>query len=831
MEQNKKKSKNILAKKGLEFKKLIKRLITKKKFKINSLILIFVVILVVLVFVFNFVVSLLVDRYDLKIDLTSKRLYKISNETKNFLKDYNQEVDLILLNSEDYFKKNSDVYSSHLYNISKNFAACSSYINLQFVNLDEKPNFVANFKDLQLQQNGILIKRKKDGVAKFISIDQMFERKAPIEQNEKDFGVVSNVEQKIANKLEFLSGRKMVKALNIKGHKEFELNKSNFEENGFLIEDFNFSSNSQPKEDFSFILVVAPVEDFKTQEIEFLKDQLKKGKQLVYFASAIQPKLPNLDEFLSFYFGVSFKEGVLVQTDASKMGNRYPNNIFISIKQNKFLKDVYNKNAPLGLDDSRPMELNTKNKNLNFFSICETEKTTTILNEKEEEKTKKEEKSFNIAVAVENKEKDVLKAIVFSGASILPGMEISQFCNGEFVLSILGSISNNSSRIKILPKTIGLSRIFMTKKQGDVFGFVFVLIVPLFTGLFGFLIYFKRKRRWKSLKNLKKSILVIFLILLFFLGLLVFLKFSFKKEKKLETFFEVSNLTKIEVLKKGEPAFSVLKNYLVSDLEKVPINKELVDELFNFMSKIKADYVFNTNENLKEFGLLNPAFKFKLKGNDSKEWVLNVGEKNHSKTGYYVNLKAENEKENKIAILNTNKIEPFLITKLGYVKLNLVEPYEKTFGEDGLYNQDGVRRCLIKRKDLKDSLEFETDEKGNIFVKSPKNFKFSNSEIVEIEKGPNLLVAKDVFLVKPSQQDLEKCGFLNPTAVVEYLIDSKKYCIKIGGVFKVEAVENSAKEEKEVKTLKYYYVLVEGMDVIYILSENLLPWIKIGLKN
>ncbi len=597
-----------------------------------------------------------------------------------------------------------------------------------------------------------------------------------------------------------------------------------------MLEDFSIGSNQGQKQDFSFILIVAPVEDFKENEIEFLKTQLKKGKQLVYFASAIQPKLPNLDEFLFSNFGVSFKEGVLVQTDSSKMGNRYPNNLFISVKENKFLTDVYNKNAPLSLDDSRPMELDTKNKDLNFFNICETEKTTSILTEKEDEK-QKEQKSFKIAVAVENKQQPSKKAIIFSSASILPGMEISQFCNGEFVLSILGNISNNHSKIKILPKTIGLSRIFMTKQQGDIFGFVFIFILPFFTGLVGFLIYFKRKRRWKNLKNLKKLILVFFLVLVFFVGLLVFLKFSFKKQKETKTFFEISNLTKIEVLKKEEQPFNVLKNYSVSGLEKIPINKELVDGLFSFMSKIKADYVFQTDLNLKEFGLLNPNFKFKLTTKDSKEFVLNVGKQNHSKTGYYVNLNAKNFKENKIAIVNSNRIEPFLNGKTNYVKLNLVEPYEKSFGEDGIYNEDGVRSCLIKRKDLKEPLEFQTDKKGNLFVKSPKNFSISEQEINEIEKGPSLLVAKDVFLVKPSEKDLEKCGFFSPTAVVEYLIDSKKYRIKIGGVFKVEPIEDGLEKEKEVKTLKHYYVLVEGVNLIYILSENLLPWLKIGLKN
>ena len=37
--------------------------------------------------------------------------------------------------------------------------------------------------------------------------------------------------------------------------------------------------------------------------------------------------------------------------------------------------------------------------------------------------------------------------------------------------------------------------------------------------------------------------------------------------------------------------------------------------------------------------------------------------------------------------------------------------------------------------------------------------------------------------------------------------------------------------DSKIDVLKYYYFYVEGIDAIYIVNENVLPWLDIDLEN
>lgn len=316
--------------------------------------------------------------------------------------------------------------------------------------------------------------------------------------------------------------------------------------------------------------------------------------------------------------------------------------------------------------------------------------------------------------------------------------------------------------------------------------------------------------------------------MLFFIAILFVLNKLPNKEEPFKTYYEVknSNFKLIKVNKKGEEPYSILSNNNITGLEKIPLNERLINELFNFVSKVEVERVFTPLEDLDEYGLKKPEFVFEIE-TEGEKFNLDVGKKTLDNSGYYIKIRDEKNNEEKIAIVNFTKIEKFLVNKLGYVSLNLIPHYEKTFGEDGKYNGDGVQKCTIERKDLKEPLNFETNEKGEIVVKSPSSLKLTDEIKQTVEKSAYLLRAQEVFKIKPEEKEIKECGFKNPTAIVSYVIDDKKYVIKIGGVAKIKDNVNSEEAEKN-NLIKYYYVMLEGVDVVYILSEANLPWIKIA---
>ncbi len=481
-----------------KFKDKLKSFIFNKQFKYNSLISVFIVIFIAIVFILNVVMANLVNKFDLKVDLTSYGLYKVSDETKEFLKDYDKKARIIILNNEENFKKSEDVYTKHLYNIAKNVVACNENLSLEFVNLNEQPNFAAKYPNLKLQQNGILITDENDN-ARFLSVFSMFKNQYDGNVYNYSSEVISTVEKNIASALEFISGRKKINTLLIGGHDEINLKSFRgdvFDENGYNLIETNLSSEKIP-DDTDLIFIIAPIVDYSEEEIKKLQDYVDSGKKLVYFASASQKKLEKLEKFLEKNFGVSFEEGVVIETDGKRISTS-ANDIFtFAEKENRYVEEILNRKLPINFNDCKPLSFK-ESENIEVLNVCETGETTAILTDPRKFDVKTAEKrSFPLVACVDRNLKEGRKSslAVFCSSSILGGLDIPHLGNSELIFSVLGEFADNKSKIKILPKSIGVPKLVMNKTVAGFVGVIFILLLPLLVVALGIVVYYKRRRR------------------------------------------------------------------------------------------------------------------------------------------------------------------------------------------------------------------------------------------------------------------------------------------------------------------------------------------------
>lgn len=333
------------------------------------------------------------------------------------------------------------------------------------------------------------------------------------------------------------------------------------------------------------------------------------------------------------------------------------------------------------------------------------------------------------------------------------------------------------------------------------------------------------------MKNLKKVVFVSFLVL-FVLVLaycLVSLIPSKKVEEKVYIKTNIEDIDKIKVKKGEEELFVSLKDG-VSDIDKKVLNKHQIEYLFGFFEKIVASHIFKPKEKLEEYGFRNPVAVFELYNKDRKNnfLTLKIGNKTSDGEGYYVMSDGAYETNGTICVVNVGRVDPILVDKKGYVDLKLIKPYEKTFGDDKKYNGDGVQQCKINKKGIENSLEVQADEdSGELVVKSPKDFKLDAKNKKMLDDAPKLLIAKDVLNLNPSDEELKKYGLKEPLMTVFYSIDDVKYKIHIGNVYKVEQIPSYEQEKEEVETIKNFYVKIDDLKPVFVVSENALPWLNI----
>ena len=82
-----------------------------KKFKYGGLSVLFTVLFVAAIVLVNVIVNLVLDRFDVKADLTSESLYSIDETTVDYLKTLTGKVDITVTNNEDDFTGAGSYYN------------------------------------------------------------------------------------------------------------------------------------------------------------------------------------------------------------------------------------------------------------------------------------------------------------------------------------------------------------------------------------------------------------------------------------------------------------------------------------------------------------------------------------------------------------------------------------------------------------------------------------------------------------------------------------------------------------------------------------------------
>lgn len=480
-----------------KFTNNIKNFIHTKKFKCNTLSITFTAIFISIIFLINIVCYSIIQKYNIQIDLSSNQLYEISDQTKSFLKNYDKKTKLILLDDEQTFKSSSP-YLLHIYNIAKNIAAENSNITIEYINLDQNPNFVSNYPNLQLNSGGILITDYSNN-AQYLPQSKMFSQSYGDMQTQQN-QIVSNVESNIAHALEFISGQNLVKTAIFSGHGEIDISpiSQQFKDNGYDLNKLILTKDNI-SEDVELIIISSPKTDYSPEDISKIEEYLNRGGSLIYFASATQTKLPNLEALLKKY-GIAFSEGTVVETNAKNIVGNSTNQFYVlPNSSNKYTENISIKDAPIIIKSCKPMKLEKTDDAIVQADICSTSKTCSILNENDKNFTYESapKSSFSVAIGTQKNinDKKTTKVTAFSNIEILSAMEVPNYGNGEFILSVFGETTDHKSNITILPKSMSTPPLGINLLQITIIGFLFMAVIPTTIALIGYIVYRYRKRR------------------------------------------------------------------------------------------------------------------------------------------------------------------------------------------------------------------------------------------------------------------------------------------------------------------------------------------------
>lgn len=299
-----------------------KKMQVRKKLKYGGIATAVTMIFVAVVVLLNVVVAQVCKRNpDAVLDLTTANLYEISDDTVDYIKNLDQDVEIAISSEESTFQ--SDKYYKMISETISKYQGYSDHISVTYFDTTKDPDILSKYQDLyagDISSNQIIV-TSGDRI-KVYSLTDMFE----IDQDKYQsyyYGYASlsdcitgfKGEQTLTTAIMNVtdSNPKSVAVITkSNGNYIFSATQANayavtamenlLNDNGYDVKELDMVNDTLDAETYDIVVLPAPANDLTMDAIKKLQDFLQNdgnlGKQLIYVADYTQSVTPNLDAFL-----------------------------------------------------------------------------------------------------------------------------------------------------------------------------------------------------------------------------------------------------------------------------------------------------------------------------------------------------------------------------------------------------------------------------------------------------------------------------------------------------------------------------------------------------
>ena len=296
------------------------------------------VAVIVAVLLLNILVSGLADRYPLTWDLSTDKVFTLSDESIRIAESVKNEVEIIIFSDEEEFTNptiGSSVGMPEIDTTMREFHTVlqqyrnrtNDKVTFKFINPNQDPTAYSKYEKYDVTSGSILF--LSGDRYKTASIDDIYDYS--IDQDAYLMGQVSYVFN--ASKVEKVLGSN-INALQVDnnrivqvlvGHEEDQdtINglQTLYELNGYVFEEFNITGSSEFNPDAEVMLIPAPAKDYSDNEIkrvrEWVTNNQKYGRHLIVFTD-YAASCPNLYGMLDADYGIQVTNELLYETDTNR---------------------------------------------------------------------------------------------------------------------------------------------------------------------------------------------------------------------------------------------------------------------------------------------------------------------------------------------------------------------------------------------------------------------------------------------------------------------------------------------------------------------------------
>ena len=443
------------------------------------------------------------------IDLTQEKLYTLTDESKERVKDIDKDVHLYFVG---YTDDNADLA------LAKQYKDANERIVAEAVDEESRPDLVEKYGIQDTGSSGIIV--ECGDRSKVLTASDL------VTYDSTTYETISIAEEKLTSAIISVTTDDIPKVYFLEGYSDFTLDYNMYYLSIYLeneiteVDTLNILSTGNVPDDCDTLVITSPSQDFSNEAKTAIIDYINRGGNILWLnaAMAISADLPNVNEVLALYGVNPFDVGAIRETDSSRMVVNSPDLVIPSLGYSKITEDIYSD----GIIFRYPTKININEEGLEDLNVVETDLVTTS-----ESSYFRTDFSNSSATAVEGEEtgsfvvgaeleKTITQANEETGASAVTStliifgenyfisdypftqeyqyaaIQVSTY-NKDLVLNSLAYLSDREEDITARKSTGTVT--YTATEQQDTIVRIIIFTVPAIIILAGLIVWQKRRRK------------------------------------------------------------------------------------------------------------------------------------------------------------------------------------------------------------------------------------------------------------------------------------------------------------------------------------------------
>lgn len=469
----------------------------KKILKNGSYSMAYTLILIAVVVVINLIVAEIPEKYT-QIDVSSQKLYTISDDTLEFLDELDQDVTI-------YHMVQSGQEDDILQKMLTRYEEASKHIKVEAKDPVLYPNFASQYTDAQLADNSlIVVNGNKSKVVDYNSLYEVNYDYYTGSSSTTGFDGEGQIDSAIA----YVTSDNIPVIYTLEGHSEMKVNsdlQNSMEKANYQIESLNLLTVDGVPEDEGCLLIASPQNDLSEDEAKKVISYLENGGKAMIFTDYINLEMPNLKSVLENY-GVTYEHGVVLEGDSRHYIMQVPYYLVPTINSTEITSEMVSDNRYVLMPVAQSVKiLDEYRDSLTIEPILTTSEKAYIKADVEnmttfEKEDGDQEGQFHLGVCISEQINDETSTQIayYSSGSLIDSGTDQQVSGGnsELVMATLGWMCENETPvISVAGKNLTMDYLTVPEYDASYWSAITCGVIPVTFLLIGSVIWFKRRKQ------------------------------------------------------------------------------------------------------------------------------------------------------------------------------------------------------------------------------------------------------------------------------------------------------------------------------------------------